>query len=235
MTYLKNRKGKRTIRYQLFKKIVAFNEKWVHFSCFSRKKKFFLLGTIVFCFVLADLTTKYFMVSMLIQPYTGTEILEKDQWLIEFHDATGKEVFITKEIHVISNFWSFVYVRNYNIGFSALRFLEDYFSKAMLKIIFVVLQSCAVFLFVLTFFWKEQRHVLGVACIVSGGFGNIIDRATRGYVVDFVKWYWADSPLALFNPWPIFNLADVFVSSGLAILLWSLLFSHYSRSGASLK
>jgi signal peptidase II len=55
--------------------------------------------------------------------------------------------------------------------------------------------------------------------IVTGALGNVIDRIFRGYVVDFVMWIFKFIPHPLFNPWPIFNLADVYTVCGAVALL----------------
>lgn len=45
---------------------------------------------------------------------------------------------------------------------------------------------------------------LAWGAIVAGAVGNIIDRATRGYVIDFLK----------LPHWPVFNVADICVVAG---------------------
>jgi signal peptidase II len=58
---------------------------------------------------------------------------------------------------------------------------------------------------------------LGLACIVGGAAGNLIDRITAGYVVDFVDVYW--------NGWHFwaFNVADAAITIGVALMLLDLL------------
>ena len=53
------------------------------------------------------------------------------------------------------------------------------------------------------------RHPLGVWSlwlVIGGGVGNLIDRVSRGYVVDMIA--------AEFVEFPVFNVADVFVTCG---------------------
>ncbi|MFH1799175.1 MAG: signal peptidase II [Candidatus Omnitrophota bacterium] len=51
-------------------------------------------------------------------------------------------------------------------------------------------------------------------CFILGGiFGNLIDRIRFGYVVDFID----------FRIWPVFNVADSFITMGAIMLLWLIL------------
>lgn len=54
---------------------------------------------------------------------------------------------------------------------------------------------------------------IGPALILGGAAANLVDRALGGSVVDMLDVGW----------WPTFNLADVFITSGVALLLLSLL------------
>ncbi|MFT7184491.1 MAG: signal peptidase II [Oceanicoccus sp.] len=61
--------------------------------------------------------------------------------------------------------------------------------------------------------WQDKWHLTGLALILSGAIGNIIDRVRLGYVIDFIKVYW----------WPNFNLADVFIVCGVLLFAWEFL------------
>ncbi|HEU0032294.1 MAG TPA: signal peptidase II [Kofleriaceae bacterium] len=65
--------------------------------------------------------------------------------------------------------------------------------------------------------WKtapEQRlKRFALAAIVGGAAGNLIDRVRDGAVTDFVRWRIGD------HRWPIFNVADVALVIGVALLL----------------
>jgi signal peptidase II len=58
-----------------------------------------------------------------------------------------------------------------------------------------------------------------LALIVGGAVGNLIDRILLGHVVDFIQVYLPFIPLALFNPWPSFNVADSAITIGVVLLL----------------
>lgn len=124
---------------------------------------------------------------------------------------------------IIPGGWYFIYETNEDIGFSILRWLDKYMSDAAKWGLLVCLQGGGVLLIFAYFLCVKEMHVfIPLAVIVTGALGNVIDRIVRGYVVDFVMWIFAFIPHPLFNPWPIFNLADVYTVCG-AISLFALL------------
>ena len=54
---------------------------------------------------------------------------------------------------------------------------------------------------------------LGLSLILGGALGNIIDRVSQGYVIDFVDLHWDAWH------WPAFNVADVGITMGALIVL----------------
>jgi signal peptidase II len=67
--------------------------------------------------------------------------------------------------------------------------------------------------------WGE---LLAVTLLVAGAAGNLLDRVTRGYVVDFLH----------IPHWPVFNVADIVVCMGYGFAL--LEFSRRNRERATL-
>jgi len=61
----------------------------------------------------------------------------------------------------------------------------------------------------------EKLTATGLALILGGAIGNVIDRALLGHVIDFIQ-VWLGS-----YPWPAFNLADSFITLGAALLIGS--------------
>jgi signal peptidase II len=59
----------------------------------------------------------------------------------------------------------------------------------------------------------ERLSRYGLALILGGAFGNLIDRAIAGYVVDFVDVYWGDAHF-----WA-FNVADAAITIGAILVL----------------
>ena len=56
--------------------------------------------------------------------------------------------------------------------------------------------------------WPE---LIGLGLVIGGGIGNAIDRFALGYVVDFIDLSFMD--------FPVFNIADIGVTCGLALFL----------------
>ena len=87
--------------------------------------------------------------------------------------------------------------------------------------VFMVLSVLGIIAFSLYLFGKKKgdRWIdLGLALVIGGGVGNMIDRVFRGEVVDFLDATFMD----VFGGFPIFNGADCFVCVGAAILLIAL-------------
>ena len=61
---------------------------------------------------------------------------------------------------------------------------------------------------------KAKGDVLALAMVLGGAVGNIWDRISRGYVIDF-----ADLHFGEFRPFLIFNVADAAITIGVLILL----------------
>lgn len=59
----------------------------------------------------------------------------------------------------------------------------------------------------------QTRVAIALALIMGGALGNVIDRVTRGHVVDFVDFYWGTWHFAAFN------VADAAISIGAALMV----------------
>ncbi|MBQ9438661.1 MAG: signal peptidase II [Lachnospiraceae bacterium] len=63
--------------------------------------------------------------------------------------------------------------------------------------------------------------------ITAGAIGNLIDRVRQNYVVDFIY--------ASFIDFPIFNVADIYVTTGTTLLVISVLFYYHDEDFDFLK
>lgn len=76
----------------------------------------------------------------------------------------------------------------------------------------------------------ERFQAAGLALLIGGAIGNVIDRLFLGHVVDFIQIYLPIIPLAIFNPWPSFNIADSAITIGVIILILATLFADEKRA-----
>ncbi|MBQ2716039.1 MAG: signal peptidase II [Clostridia bacterium] len=122
---------------------------------------------------------------------------------------------------VIPGILNWTYIQNRG---AALGMLADHRWVFMLISALLIV---AIVLFIL--FSKEIGRVAVVvlAMILGGGIGNMIDRFTYGYVVDFI-----DVKFLPFWKW-IFNVADCFVTVGAILLIVMYIVSEIKQKGKS--
>jgi len=89
----------------------------------------------------------------------------------------------------------------------------------------------------------DKWLALALALILGGAIGNVIDRAIYGYVIDFIQFYYeSDSgciPGFYFTGsqcnWPIFNLADMAIVGGAALMIIDGLFGSKDTESKGIK
>jgi signal peptidase II len=74
----------------------------------------------------------------------------------------------------------------------------------------------AIALFVAAWMWREKRRddTLGLAFVLGGAVGNILDRVRFGYVLDFLDLHFGNV-----RPFLVFNVADAAITIGVLLLL----------------
>lgn len=141
--------------------------------------------------------------------------------------ATGTALFIDQ----ITKFWALKHLSlhqsievcpffnlflTYNKGVSFSLFAGN----GSLVPVFLSLMGVFICLFVLYWMIKEKDFYikLGLAYILGGAIGNIIDRIRLGYVIDFLDIYYKN------HHWPAFNGADSFICIGAFIIFIKIFF-----------
>lgn len=118
-----------------------------------------------------------------------------------------------REVVIVKDHFDLQYTRNPGAAFSL---LAD--SDSPYRVPFFVGVSILAVLMILVILWgvprEKQILVWGLSLVCGGAIGNLIDRATEGWVVDFIVWKWTDE-----YRWPTFNFADVFIVVGVALML----------------
>ena len=132
-------------------------------------------------------------------------IIALDQWS-KWAIKTSFNLYQSKP--VIQDLLHFTYVTNDGMAFG----LSFPGGKHILLIMTILLTG-----FIVGFLWKEKNgHPLikyGLALILSGAIGNLIDRLLYGKVVDFL-----DLMIGNFH-WYIFNIADSSVTIGMILFI----------------
>jgi signal peptidase II len=118
---------------------------------------------------------------------------------VELENAPPKQV--------IGNVLKLVYTENRDTGFGLLRWIP---ADKRLPII-IALQSLGTLavVFALLLCKTYDIYAAAFALIVSGALGNLTDRIFRGYVIDFLR----------VPHWPVFNVADIWISIGIGLIV----------------
>ncbi|MDH5559345.1 MAG: signal peptidase II [Deltaproteobacteria bacterium] len=123
-------------------------------------------------------------------------------------------------VEIIPNFIHLTYQENRGISFSFLSNLPDMVRvPALAGVSFVVVAGIFIYLFI---YWAKLVTVekVGYSLILAGAIGNLIDRAFRQQVTDYMYFHFYDKSFF------VNNLADDLISVGFVILI---LYSFLSR------
>ena len=115
------------------------------------------------------------------------------------------------EVPFLPGVFGFTYLQNTGAAFSSFEGMQWLFAGIFL-------------LFTVGIFWEYFKKPMGftaferwcIAAIYGGGLGNMIDRLRLGYVVDMIETQFMD--------FPIFNVADIFITVGCVLLIVHLAF-----------
>ena len=123
-----------------------------------------------------------------------------------------------EKIEVIKDFFSITHVRNYGAGFSILQNATVFLSAVS------ILTICILIYLLLhekkLSFLSKTAYLL----IISGALGNLIDRLLKAYVTDFLDF------LIIGYDFPVFNIADCFITVGCFLLIGELLWESRNAS-----
>lgn len=108
--------------------------------------------------------------------------------------------------NIINGALNFTYCENRGIAFGIGQGGAKIFALMTLLMIIVALIYIA-----FKFNKLKGLTVFGIALVISGGIGNLIDRLFRGYVIDYIDF----SEIVDF---PIFNFADICIVVGIIII-----------------
>ena len=122
---------------------------------------------------------------------------------------TVANIALFRDVEFIPGFLGFTYVQNTGAAFSSFEGQQWLFA-----VIFLVFTAAILFEYFKKPlpFTKFERWC--IAAIYGGGLGNMIDRVRLGYVVDMIETKFID--------FPVFNVADCFITCGCIAMVISL-------------
>ena len=124
----------------------------------------------------------------------------------------SKHIQYGSSISIIKGFFNIVNVHNSGVAFGFLANLPTEY-----RLLFLCGISTVVFVGILyLILFGKDRHpafVLGLSMMGAGALGNLYDRVTKGYVVDFLDFYVKN------YHYPAFNLADSLITLGVALII----------------
>ena len=95
---------------------------------------------------------------------------------------------------------------------------------------FLIGVSCIVCVFIVVWMYqsisKSKCLLAGLSLILGGALGNLWDRLSLGYVVDFIEVYYKD----LY--WPAFNIADSAITIGAILLILDIFLKEPSKTSS---
>ena len=115
------------------------------------------------------------------------------------------------DVSLLPGFLQLTYVQNTGAAFSLLQGQQWLF-----VLIFAVLTAAIIWAYVKKPFPFSKFEWFCIAAVYGGGLGNMIDRLRLGYVIDMIE--------TQFMKFPVFNVADCFVTCGCILLMVSLAF-----------
>jgi signal peptidase II len=132
--------------------------------------------------------------------------------------------YIYGESEAITAYFNLVRVHNFGAAFSFLN-NEGGWQRWGFSV-FAALVSLIILVWISRLSAQQKLEGLALALILGGALGNLYDRMTLGYVVDFLDFHWSGIHF------PAFNIADSAISIGAVLILFEGFFKRpASKSG----
>ena len=127
-----------------------------------------------------------------------------------------RSIELHESVSLVPDLLAFTRVHNTGAAFGMLNSME-FPGKTIVLTLVASLALVGVAWYAASVPMSDRLARLGVAMILGGAIGNLIDRATAGYVLDYVD--------ASFRGWHFwaFNVADAAISIGVVLMIFDLL------------
>ncbi|MDR2018164.1 MAG: signal peptidase II [Syntrophobacterales bacterium] len=124
------------------------------------------------------------------------------KWLVTENLRYGESVDIAPYFAVVH--WR-------NLG-GAFGFLSQHHLGKYVFMVLPLVVAVALGYALIAYRWPTLK-TFALTCVLAGALGNIYDRVTVGYVIDFLLFYYKNLQ------WPAFNVADTSISTGIGLWL----------------
>ena len=129
---------------------------------------------------------------------------------------------LNESLEVIKGFFNITYVQNRGAAFGILADVNESIRKPVLFIIPVFV--CFFLIYLIKQIWRKNLILETAYCLIlAGAFGNLIDRYSMNYVVDFLDFYWGR------YHFPAFNVADSAISIATGLLIFDLIMATQKK------
>jgi signal peptidase II len=119
-------------------------------------------------------------------------------------------------VTIVPGFMDFTHVQNTGAAFGILN-ASEFPLKTVLISAIAVAALIGVAMYAASLSRDEVAARAGLALIIGGAAGNLLDRVLAGYVIDFVDVYWRD-----YHFWA-FNVADSAITIGAVVMILDML------------
>jgi signal peptidase II len=159
---------------------------------------------------------------------------QRDLWIAAFvvlldqavKVVVRRQIALNESITVIPGFFDLTRVHNTGTAFGFMN-ATDFPFKTLILACVAVAALAALTMYAASLPVDQWLARTGLALILGGAAGNLIDRVMDGYVVDFVDLYWSG-----WHFWA-FNVADASITVGVALMILDLMGTgrhHVSRA-----
>jgi signal peptidase II len=137
-----------------------------------------------------------------------------------------QKFFLGESIPIIKGLFSFTYIKNPGAAFGMLASSPDYIRTPLFFALPVI--ACVWLMYLV---WSTRNtnflHCLAYSLIFAGAVGNLIDRFSMNYVVDFLDFYIGK------NHFPAFNIADSVITIAAILLIIDFIFLQKKKTNSA--
>ena len=137
-----------------------------------------------------------------------------------------QKFYLGETIPVIPNLFHFTYVRNPGAAFGMFGYATDWIRIPLFFGVPVI--ACFWLLYLI---WSTRNtkklQCLAYSLIFAGAVGNLIDRFSMNYVVDFLDFFWGA------HHFPAFNVADSSITIAAFILIYETIITSRKESNSA--